>query len=325
MRSGKESIGEDQLELTVAICTYNRADRLPGLIRRLRSQEVDVAWGILVVDNNSTDSTSAVLSGLMSEPGVSLRVVKEIVQGIVHARNRAVAESLRSAYLLFMDDDEVPVSHGMLQAAVNALRDDGAACVGGKISLGFEPVERPAWLGDELLRFLGRLDHGPEPFWIRSESTPVWSGIVAYRTSLFKDDPALRFDMRFNRAGHGIGGGEDQMMFLELLRREVPIRYQPQMEVIHFIEPFKLKRRYFIKLHYLSGVRFGRYESGPMPRTICGVPPYMIRQSFQYLIDVGMRCLRREKKALRHGMIFSYSLGAIYGRFQYWNDVRAQN
>jgi len=324
MESAHESIREDKPVLTVAICTYNRADRLPGLIRSLRNQEVDVAWEILVVDNNSTDNTSTVLAGLMSEPGVSLRAVKETVQGIVHARNRAVAESLQCAYLLFMDDDEIPVSNGMLQAAVNALRDDGAVCVGGRILLGFEPVKRPAWLGDELLQFLGRLDHGSEPFWIRNQSTPVWSGIVAYRTSLFRDDPELRFDKRFNRAGYGIGGGEDQMMFLELLRREVPIRYQPQMEVVHFIEPFKLKRRYFIKLHYLSGVRFGRYESGPMPKTICGIPPYMIRQSLQYLIDVGMRCLRRDKKALRYGMIFSYSLGAIYGRFQYWNDMRAQ-
>lgn len=325
MPHGKKMIAEDSMELTVSICTYNRAERLPGLIRRLRSQEVDVAWEILVVDNNSTDGTSAVLTQLASEPGVRVRAVKEPAQGIVHARNRAVAESLKSDYLLFMDDDELPASDGMLQAAVNALRDDGASCVGGRISIGFEPVERPAWLGDELLRFLGRLDYGSEPFWIRSESTPVWSGIVAYRTAIFKDDPTLRFDMRFNRAGHGIGGGEDQMMFLELLRRGVPIRYQPAMEVIHFIEPFKLKRRYFIKLHYLSGVRFGRYESGPMPTTVCGVPPYMVRQSCQYLIDACVRYVRREKKALRHGMIFSYSLGAIYGRFQYWKDMRTQN
>jgi succinoglycan biosynthesis protein ExoM len=309
------------VELTVAVCTYNRSDRLQGLICSLRNQKVDTPWEILIIDNNSTDSTASVLASLSQRPGAQVRVVKETEQGIVHARNRAIKESLRSAYLLFMDDDELPASDGVLQAAVDALRYDGAACVGGKISIGLEPEKRPLWLGDELLGFLGKLDYGPEAFWIRDKSTPIWSGIVAYRTSLFRINPTLRFDLNYNRAGHDIGGGEDKRMFLELLRYMVPIRYQPSMEVIHFIEPFKLKRWYFLKLHFLEGMRLGHYENGACAKTIFGIPPYMVRQTIELFLRACIKYLMREKHALRHSMTFFYSVGVIYGRFLFWRKI----
>jgi len=317
--------GQCIVELTVAICTFNRAARMPVLIRSLCAQRVDVPWEILVIDNNSTDNTRGTLESLMKESGGRLRVVSEPAQGIVHARNRAIAESLGSTYLLFMDDDELPAYEGMLQAALDTFRYNDAMCVGGKISICFEPGTRPAWLGDDLMLFLGKVDYGSSEFWIRDESTPVWSGNVAYKTSLFRDDPTLRFDMRYNRAGQGIGGGEDKMMFLELLSRGVAIRYQPAMEVLHFIEPFKLKRRYFLNLHFLSGFKDGRYDRGKTPKDVFGIPPYMVRQAFEAFFCYCEKIMRREKTALRQGMVFTYILGAMYGRFISWRETHASS
>ena len=68
--------------MTVAICTYNGAAQLPGLIAALRRQTCPVPFEILIVDNNSTDNTAEVVARLADQPGAPLRRVVETEQGI---------------------------------------------------------------------------------------------------------------------------------------------------------------------------------------------------------------------------------------------------
>jgi len=51
------------IDFTVAIPTYNGADRLPLVLDRLRSQlnTASFTWEIIVVDNNSSDATATVV------------------------------------------------------------------------------------------------------------------------------------------------------------------------------------------------------------------------------------------------------------------------
>lgn len=304
--------------LTVAICTYNRAELLLGLIRAIRRQECPIPFEILIVDNNSTDETPIILERLRLEDGVPLRIVKETKQGIVHARNRALAESSGSAFLAFLDDDELPLP-GMLIAAVDALDREGAECVGGRIKVHFGPRKRPSWLGDDLLGFLGEIDYGDEPFWISTKATPIWSGNVAYRTSLFREH--LQFDHRYNRKGKGIGGGEDEMMFHRLLSIGTRIRYRPAMVVNNYIEEWRLKRNYFLKLHFKAGLKFGQYATGEYPRTILGVPPFMFSSAIKKLAMAARMLSRNNPGHLREFMNFTHALGMTWGRFLLWRNA----
>ncbi|MDP1681764.1 MAG: glycosyltransferase, partial [Burkholderiales bacterium] len=186
------------MKLTYAFCTYNRAERLPTLVAAMRAQQCAVPFEILAVDNNSSDSTQIVLQRLASEPGVPMRIVLEKTQGIVPARNRAIEESLGSDILVFVDDDELP-HLGLLDAACHAILNEGADCVGGHIRVDFSPHARPAWLDKDIVGFLGELDYGPSALWVGDSSTPLWSGNIAYRISVFRDDVSLRFDQRYNR------------------------------------------------------------------------------------------------------------------------------
>lgn len=305
--------------LSVAVCTYNRAHRLPGLIGALRRQECPVPFEILIVDNNSTDEIQAVLDQLSLEDGPPLRFVKETKQGIVYARNRAIEESMARTCMAFIDDDELPGPH-WLQAAVDALDREGAECVGGEIRVRFSVAQRPSWMTEELLGFLGQVQNGPDPFWITDHSTPVWSGNVAYRTSLFAD--GLRFDQHYNREGHGIGGGEDAIMFDSLLDRGVRIRYRPDMSVEHFVEEWRLKRGYFLKLHFLSGKKKGLWELGEYPRTICGVPPFMLIRMIQHWWKTLKMFLSNDPKTLRQAMNAMHAMGMIAGTFQRCRDKK---
>lgn len=298
--------------LTYAFCTYNRADRLEGLVRAMRAQQCPIPFEILAVNNNSSDDTGTVLERLAAEPGAPLRVATETKQGIVSARNRAIDESLGSDVMVFIDDDELPLP-GTLAAAVDAVLNEGAQCVGGRVQIDFSGNRRPPWLGDELLGFLAALDHGDEPLWIEDASTPIWTANVAYDMRIFREDSALRFDKRYDRVGEGIGGGEDAMMFRTLVGRGARIRYRPDMAVLHAVDGWKLKRRYFLKLHYRAGVRFGRYQLPAYDRTLFRMPPFLMSQFLRQSVKAGAMLIARRARWLREAMNASHALGSLVG------------
>lgn len=300
--------------LTVAICSYNRAEHLPKLIQALREQPCPIPFEILIIDNNSTDHTQDVIKKLSAEKGAPVHSVVETQQGIPFARNRAIAESLHHEFLLFIDDDELPSPH-MLDAAVESLDIEGAECVGGKITINLAGHRRPSWLTDDLLPFYGKIDYGKEKFWINDRSTPIWSGIVAYRTELFKNNPDLVFDYRYNRIGKGIGGGEDGIMFHNLLKKNIRIRYHPEMAVEHFVENWKIKRSYFIKLHFIAGRKYGQFQMDDHDRSIMGIPPFLVGQFLRQLGSTLGLFVRNKPGTIRQAMNASYSLGTIRGKF----------
>lgn len=303
------------MKLTFAFCTYNRADRLENLVAAMRAQDCPIPFEILAVNNNSKDNTLAILENLAARPGVSLRFVTETEQGIVPARNRAIEEALESDILVFIDDDELPQA-GLLNAAHDAIVNEGAECVGGRVEVDFTPHRRPAWLEDDLLGFLAEVKHGNAPFWITDDRTPIWTANIAYDMRLFRDHPALRFDKRYNREGSGMGGGEDAILFRTLLARGTKIRYRPDMAVWHFIEPWRLKRSYFLKLHYRAGLRVGRHELPAYPRILFGIPPFLVTQCVQQSLKVLGMYLTGQPGALRQAMNATHAMGCLVG-FRY--------
>lgn len=298
--------------LTVAFCTFKRADRLDKLVAALRAQHCPIPFEILAVDNNSPDDTLDVLARLQGQHGALLRIVTETAPGIVPARNRALAEALDRDILVFIDDDELPQT-GFLAAAYDAIANEGAHCVGGRIEIDFTPHGRPAWLDDEVAGFLGRLDHGAAPLWVVDDRTPVWSGNTAYAMSFFRDHPELRFDTRFNRAGEGVGGGEDAMMLRALLDLGARIRYRPDMAVWHGVDPWKLTARYFLELHYRAGLRQAQFRMPDFSAPVFGVPPFLVRQFLNHCTKTLGLFLSGKPGRIRQAMNASNALGAIVG------------
>jgi glycosyltransferase involved in cell wall biosynthesis len=302
-------------KLTVAFCTYNRAARLPALVDALRRQACPIAFELLVVNNNSQDDTLEVLKGLKNQPGAALRYVTETAPGIVPARNRVLLEASDSDYLIFIDDDELP-HPGLVNAAYDALENEHADCAGGRVYIDFAPHGRPHWLGDDLLGFLAALDYGEQAFWVKNESTPLWTSNIAYRMAYLHQHD-LRFDDRYNRQGGsaiGNGGGEDVVMLRRLLSLGAHIRYRPDMAVDHGVEPNRLNRQYFLRLHYLAGVRKGLHELPDYPRKVFGVPPFLFALALQSSAKALWMSVLRSNTALRQGMNACHALGLISGQ-----------
>lgn len=300
------------MKLTFAFCTYNRADRLENLVAAMRTQDCPVTFEILAINNNSKDNTLTILKNLADQPGALLRFVTETAPGIVPARNRAIKEALDSDILVFLDDDELPQT-GLLNAAYDAIANEGAQCAGGRVEVDFTPHGRPVWLEDDLLGFLAEVKHGDAPFWITDDSTLIWTANIAYDMRLFRNDLGLRFDQRYNREGADVGGGEDAIMFRTLLSRGANIRYRPDMAVQHFVDSWRLKRTYFLKLHYRAGIRYGRLQMPDYDKTILGVPPFLVTQFFKQCLKTITKWAHAQPGLLRQAMNAAHALGTIKG------------
>jgi succinoglycan biosynthesis protein ExoM len=309
-------------KITVGFCTYNRADSLLGLVQVLRSLECPHPFDILVINNNSRDHTASVLDQLAQEEGAPLRWVLETEQGIVPARNRLIAETLNQDYLLMLDDDELPAPE-WLAAGFHALHNEGAQCVSGPITVDFRTTPAPDWMNAAISGFLGEVDYGPEAYWNTHPSQRFYTGNIGYRLSLFRENPELRFDTRYNRAGEGIGGGSDTHMYGRMLEMGVRLRYRPEMRIYHHVDPWKLKRSYFLKLHHREGVRIGRYSATDYPRTLLGVPPFMLAQAVRHSAKTLGMMLRGDAEALRQGMNATHAWGMVRGLYLRHRDRKA--
>jgi glycosyltransferase involved in cell wall biosynthesis len=95
------------LGVSVVICTYNGAQRLPQTLAHLRAQQVpkETAWEVLLIDNASTDDTAeAARKCWPDDKPTQLRIVREPRIGLSNARDRAFLEA-RHEVVSFVDDD----------------------------------------------------------------------------------------------------------------------------------------------------------------------------------------------------------------------------
>ena len=77
----------DCCDVSVVLSTYNRADRLALALDALLSQTGGVSYEIIVVDNNSSDETAAVVAQIAGRSNGRLRYEFEPRQGLSHGRN----------------------------------------------------------------------------------------------------------------------------------------------------------------------------------------------------------------------------------------------
>src|SRR5258706_11042800 len=147
------------MDLSIILCTYNRCHGLAETLTTLAHQRVSPSfkWEVLLVDNNSSDETADVYSRFRETFPVSLRYVFEGQQGLSHARNRGIAEAT-GKWVAFAEDDEL-ADEGWVQSLVVTFHEHACDAVAGKIELAWHSP-RPAWVTDDLLGFLGRLDYG---------------------------------------------------------------------------------------------------------------------------------------------------------------------
>jgi glycosyltransferase involved in cell wall biosynthesis len=113
-------------QVTVVLCTYNRAALLERTVRAVLAQK-GCELDLVVVDDGSPDDTPAVLASI-DDP--RLRVVRQANAGLSVARNSGLAAA-EGDWVVFLDDDDLPEPE-WLELLARPMGDPGVGitCVG---------------------------------------------------------------------------------------------------------------------------------------------------------------------------------------------------
>lgn len=300
------TVARSGVAYTVAMCTHNHADRLVRTLsdlQHLRSPKAP--WELLFIDNGSRDATAEMLALQTWPTEWHVRVVHEAQLGLSNARNRAVKEA-EGDYLIFIDDDET-VDPDWLCAFERLIQEHRPDAFGGRIRVLFED-ERPSWLADELLGFLGELNHGDTAHVLVADDTPFFGGSFGCHRSVFERIGA--FDAELGRKGAANNGGEEVDLYRRLIAAGMKVWWAPDAVVFHRIEAAKLRRGYFLDLHFRQGRIVGTRSRGSSRVP----PPYLITQTARaYARAIRQRFKEGADCSLRQEMIAAYFTGFVLG------------
>lgn len=307
------------MEFTVVICTYNRAGNLPRCLNALAVQQgvENREWEVLVVDNNSSDSTPDMVAKLAHELPIQIRYKREAEQGLNYARNTGIREST-GKYFSYVDDD-ILVSKTWLASLFDAFENHDADAVGGRIHL--DPsVELPKWIrpDTDMMGFLGYQDFGDEPLRLDGRVRYPFGGNMAFNRRVV--ERIGYFNPKLGRKGAGLKrselfkGAETDYFHRLAASGETRIFYAPNAIVYHQVMPFQLKKSYFRTIHFNAGYQKAFHDDAPHSRRWFGVPRFyfsqLVRGAWRYLLQT---LTRGPDWAFRQQMNLAHMLGTMLG------------
>lgn len=270
-------------QISVIVCTYNRATSLRRTLATLAEQgdPPNASWELIVVDNNSTDKTRAVVE----EFAESISVVPclylfEKRQGKSYALNTGIAAA-RGKILAFTDDDVI-VDRGWLRGLSEAFSRFDCIGVGGRIVPLWEE-EKPVWLREsgpyKLMFTFPEYNLGMSS--IRADVSPAGAN-MAFRKEAFVNYGFFRTNL--GPFGTTVIPNEDTEFCKRLISAGETIIYCPDASVSHPVEPGRTRKSAFMFFYYQYGKSEMRLRD-TRNQMVCwfGVPRYLFRRQVEYV------------------------------------------
>lgn len=236
--------------ITIIVCTYNRSESLRRTLSSIYEQnDLDkIKYEVIVVDNNSTDNTKDIVKGL-SLAYNNIRYYFEPQAGIAFARNRGIKEA--AGDIIAFTDDDCVVDKNWLKSIKETFARYDPDCIGGKIAPLWEGP-KPSWLTRKLYGRLALLDYGSDLLELTSDERSLYTANMALRIAVFKKYGA--FQENIGRKAERLFSGEDTAYIERLLSYKMKVLYQPEMIVSHTIQRSRLRKNYFRKWHFDTGI-----------------------------------------------------------------------
>ncbi|MBO4469989.1 MAG: glycosyltransferase family 2 protein [Bacteroidales bacterium] len=217
--------------ISVIICTYNRERYIAQALERVSKTEF-ADYEILVVNNNSTDSSEAKIQAFMeANPAVPVRYFVETKQGLSNARNRGMAEA-RGDVFVFLDDDSLVQGDYLRTLDEYLTMNPQADAFGGRIEPLFDECPRPKWLCRWSMGWVSALDMGEAVREFEGKAFPIGANMGIRRAMAEKVGP---FNPELGRKGGNMDAGEEKDMFRRIRAAGGTIWYFPGLRVQHVI------------------------------------------------------------------------------------------
>ena len=311
-----------QPDISIVVCTYNRATSLRLTLAALAAQMTPtrIVWEVVIVDNNSTDETRALAQSFVASAGIPAQYIFVAEQGLSRARNAGLAAS-RGDVIGFTDDDVEPASDWVYRIAT-AMEHTETDIVGGRILPMWSRVP-PAWLRHRpsLHGALAIMDHTSAVQVLDPRRAPsVWGANMAFRRCVFEQVGV--FDTRRGLIGTTLHRGEEIDLVARGLAAGCRAVYDPTILVWHRISPERMR------LSYLSRLYFQRAEGDALVQPPTDAVPFDVSRS-AYKLAAGAiaawlaSAARRRPDTLERWLDCCAAVGLIWGARQSRRRMRS--
>ena len=232
-------------------CTYNRDKYIAQTLKAVCEQTYNpLDYEIIVVDNNSTDSTATICEAFKQKyPNHQFRYFKEMNQGLSFALNRGIKEA-QGEFLIFIDDDETIIPEH-LERLNNHLNNHPDAVLAGSPVVPIYEEAQPKWMSHFTQRLIGGyFDQGKLPKKLDAKNYPGTGHTIAKKELYEKYG---YYNTELGRKGNSLIGAEDKDMFNRLKKNNIECYYFPDIPIYHHIPKEKLTDQFFDKLTYSIG------------------------------------------------------------------------
>jgi GT2 family glycosyltransferase len=298
------------MDFTVAIRTFNGAERLPALLDRLLLQ-VDtegIQWEVVVVDNNSRDATAQVVAAYQARwsANSTLRYVFEPKQGAAIARRCAI-EAAQGRFIGFLDDDNLPTSTWVASAYAFGQAHPQAGAFASTIQPDYEVEPPPNF--DRIAIYLAIVDRR-KTYRFDSRVLPPGAGLVIRRQAWLAAVPE-QLVLQGPIASQMSAKGEDIESLLHLFQAGWEIWHNAEMKIIHRIPQWRLERHYL--LPFFRGIGLGLHRFRMLRAPIWQRPfltvLYGVRDSAVLLLYV-----LKHRHQLSHDLVTACELELLIGK-----------
>lgn len=263
------------MRLTVAICTWNRAELLDRTLEQLRHVAVPagVEWELLVVNNNCTDHTDRVIA---KHAGcLPVRRVFESTPGLSQARNRAIAEAVGEV-LIYLDDDVLVDPEWLNAYAEAAARWPDAQYFAGPVRPDFA-APPPQWVARsaDLLRGpLSTCDYGPTERLLAPNEPPIGAN-MGFRLEAIR---GIGFRPELGRTAGQLQSGDDTVAVHQVRAAGGAGVWIPAAHLQHHVPTRRMTAAYVWEWFYWQGISSQRIEGVPDGgRKVFGIPGWILK------------------------------------------------
>jgi glycosyltransferase involved in cell wall biosynthesis len=259
------------VKLSVAICTWNRAENLRRTLDELTRVVLPASydWELLVVNNCCTDHTDDVATSFRGR--LPIRVLHETTPGQSHARNLAIREAAGS-HIVWTDDD-VLVEPNWLCALMAEFERHNADWVFGRSEPEW-PGAAPSWYSPRFRGYFAALDYGPDTHVVTDWDHPFFGLNFAGTREAHTALGGFRTEFGFRGTEGGVG--EDVDMFERALRASMRIVYTPHACVRHMIPAARVGKQYHRRRQWVAQPVVFQYldEMFPTVPYLLGLPRF---------------------------------------------------
>lgn len=237
-----------QKGISILVCCYNSSKRLPDTLRHIANQNVsdEFLWEVILVDNASTDDTSALAIQVWNElhSPTNLILLSETRPGKSYALELGYNTS-QYEYIVICDDDNwLPPAYIKHAYELIDIHPD-VGLIGGKATPYFE-AEEPHWFTEFQVYFgCGSQKNFPIPYGAGSiiRYTHLYNLYGKGFTSLLSD-----------KKGNNLGAGGDTELGFALLFSGSKIINTDDLTFNHFMTKNRLTEKYLRRLRWQIGI-----------------------------------------------------------------------